>query len=46
VNARSIAWLVGVDITAVQTYRDIADWPSDWAFKAQHHLRSSRGQAR
>lgn len=39
-NARFIAWLVGVEPAAVKAYRDVTDWPSHWAAKAQHHLRS------
>lgn len=40
VNAQFLAWLVGVDVNAVRAYRDIADWPSHWAAKAQHRMRS------
>lgn len=39
-NAGFIAWLVGVEKSDVQTYRDVADWPSHWAMKAQHRMRS------
>jgi hypothetical protein len=39
-NARFIAWLVGVDVNAVRTYPDVSDWPSHWAAKAQHKMRS------
>jgi hypothetical protein len=40
VNARFIAWLVGVEPAAVKAYRDVSDWPSHWAAKAQHKMRS------
>ena len=39
-NAQFIAWLVGVDVSDVVAYRDVADWPTHWAAKAQHHLRA------
>ena len=40
VNTRFIAWLVGVEESAVKAYRDIADWPSHWVARAQHHMRA------
>jgi hypothetical protein len=40
VNTRFIAWLVGVDVSAVKAYEDVADWPTHWASKAQHRLSS------
>ena len=40
VNARFIAWLIGVDVSAVLTYLDVADWPSHWVAKAQHRMRA------
>lgn len=39
-NARFIAWLVGVEPAAVQAYGDVSDWPTHWVVKAQHKLRS------
>lgn len=39
-SAQFVAWLVGVDADDVKAYRDVADWPSHWAGKAQHRMRS------
>jgi hypothetical protein len=38
VNTRFIAWLVGVDVSAVLAYREVADWPSHWVARAQHRI--------
>jgi len=39
-HARFLAWLIGVDVSAVLAYLDVADWPTHWTVKAQHRMRS------
>lgn len=35
-----LAWLIGVQESDVMAYQDTSEWPTHWAVKAQHRMRS------